>query len=437
MPGSVERNLRRVAGSPDLLVLDSTDPAQVTSFEASIDPARTLFIVSSKSGSTLEPNIFKAYFFDKTKHAVGADKAARHFVAVTDPGSNLRKKRRPTASAISSRPQEHRRPLLGAVEFRHGACAAMGLDVATLLAGAERMLHACGPDVAAENNPGLVLGTILGVAATKGIDKLTIIASPGSTTSAPGSSSSSPSPPARRARESSRSIANASRRRRRTGTIACSLTCGSRMRRTPSQDSAVAALEKAGQPVVTIRVPTKYDLAAEFFRWEIATPIAGAILGINPFNQPDVEASKIATRALTDQYEKTGTLPSEAPFFEGDGIRLFADAANADALKNAVGAAPSLTAFLKAHLGRIGKGDYFAVLGYIPMTAAYEDALQTCATASAIAARARRAWVRPAFPALDRSGVQGRTEQRGLPAGHLRRCRRTLPVPGQRYTFGV
>jgi transaldolase/glucose-6-phosphate isomerase len=294
--------------------------------QAIIDPTRTLFIVSSKSGSTLEPNIFKAYFFDKTKHAVGAGKAARHFVAVTDPGSNLEKE----AKADGFR---HIFPGLKSIGGRYSAlsnfgmvpAAAMGLDVATLLAGAERMLHACGPDVAAQNNPGLVLGTILGVAATKGIDKLTIVASPGSTTSAPGSSSSSPSPPARRARESSR------RSRTRRGAVGLrgrSDVSYVRLEDAPDplQDSAIAALEKAGHPVVTIRVPTRYDLAAEFFRWEIATPIAGAILGINPFNQPDVEASKIATRALTDQYEKTGTLPPEAPFFEGDGIRLFADA---------------------------------------------------------------------------------------------------------------
>ena len=428
----------RVAGSPELLVLDSTDPAQVTSFEAIIDPTRTLFIVSSKSGSTLEPNIFKAYFFDKTTHAVGADKAARHFIAVTDPGSNLEKE----AKADGFR---HIFPGLKSIGGRYSAlsnfgmvpAAAMGLDVATLLAGAERMLHACGPDVAAQNNPGLVLGTILGVAATKGIDKLTIVASPGLHDLGAWLEQLV----AESTGKEGKGIIPVDRER-----IAAPPAYGDdrvfayvRLEDAPdpSQDAAVAALEKAGHPVVTIRVPTKYDLAAEFFRWEIATPIAGAILGINPFNQPDVEASKIATRALTDQYEQTGTLPSEAPFFEGDGIKLFADAANAEALKKAAGAAPSLTAFVKAHLGRIVKGDYFAVLGYIPMTGAYEDALQTLR--HGVRDRKRVATCLGFGPRFLHS--TGQAYKGGPNSGVFLQVTcddaKDAPVPGQRYTFGT
>jgi transaldolase/glucose-6-phosphate isomerase len=113
-------------------------------------------------------------------------------------------------------------------------------------------------------------------------------------------------------------------------------------------DAAVAALEKAGKPVITIRVATKYDLSEEFVRWEIATAIAGAVMGINPFNQPEVEASKIATKALTSEYEKTGNLPSEAPFFESEGIKLFADAKNAGGLTSAAGSSPSLTSLAES-----------------------------------------------------------------------------------------
>src|SRR4249919_2181146 len=120
-----------------------------------------------------------------------------------------------------------------------------------------------------------------------------------------------------------------------------------------------------------------YDLGAEFFRWEIATAVAGAIIGINAFNQPDVEASKVATRALTSEYEAKGSLPPEKPVVEDSGIKLFTDDKNAAELAKTAGSDKSLAGYLKAHLGRIKAGDYFAVLGYIQMNAEHEQALQT------------------------------------------------------------
>ena len=143
-----------------------------------------------------------------------------------------------------------------------------------------------------------------------------------------------------------------------------------------AQDRAVAALEGAGKPVVTIRMASKYGLGQEFVRWEIATAIAGAIMGINPFNQPDVEASKVVTKALTGEYEAKGSLPAETPFYDGEGVRLFADPANADALTRAAGRSASLSTFLRAHLDRLEAGDYCALLAYIEMNAANEEALQ-------------------------------------------------------------
>ena len=160
-------------------------------------------------------------------------------------------------------------------------------------------------------NPGLVLGTILGVAATQGdrqADADRLARHPRSRRLA--RAARLPSPPARRGRGSSPSIA------KRVGAPSVygddRVFAYLRLEEAPdaAQDAAVAALEKAGKPVVTIRVATKYDLGEEFVRWEIATAIAGAVIGINPFNQPDVEASKIATKSLTSEYEKTGKLPS-------------------------------------------------------------------------------------------------------------------------------
>jgi transaldolase/glucose-6-phosphate isomerase len=139
----------------------------------------------------------------------------------------------------------------------------------------------------------------------------------------------------------------------------------------------------------------------------VATAIAGSILGINAFHQPDVEASKIATRTLTSEYEKTGALPKEAPFFEGEGVKLFADAVNADALQKATGSDRTLAGLLKAHLGRLGAGDYFATSPYVPMTAAHEETIQGFRHACATGGVWPPARLGPRFP-LDRPGPQGR-----------------------------
>jgi transaldolase/glucose-6-phosphate isomerase len=138
------------------------------------------------------------------------------------------------------------------------------------------------------------------------------------------------------------------------------------------QDEKIAALEAAGHPVVRIGLQDIYDLGQEFFRWEIATAVAGAIIGINAFNQPDVEASKIATRELTSEYEKNGSLPPEKPRFEGDGVKLFTDDRNSSELQKAVGNDKTLVSWLRAHLGRISEGDYFGLLAYVQMNEAHE-----------------------------------------------------------------
>jgi len=146
------------------------------------------------------------------------------------------------------------------------------------------------------------------------------------------------------------------------------------------QDAAVAALEAAGNPVVRIEVSDIYNLGQEFFRWEIATAVAGSIIGIDAFNQPDVEASKIETKKLTSEYEKTGTLPAEKSFYEGGkneaGIRLFADTRNAGELTRSISGNASLAGYLRAHLSRVNAGDYFALLAYVEMNAKHEEQLQ-------------------------------------------------------------
>jgi transaldolase / glucose-6-phosphate isomerase len=427
-----------VPGAPELSVLDSSDPAQVLASEARIDPKNTLFIVSSKSGSTLEPNIFKAYFHDRVTRALGAAQAGSRFLAVTDPGSSLEK----LAHAEGFR---HVFAGVKSIGGRYSAlsnfgmvpAALMGLDVERLLDEAERMLHACAPGVPAEDNPGLVLGTLLGLAAAKGIDKLTLVASPGiydlgawleqliaESTGKQGKGII----PVDRENLAPPAVYGDDR-----------LFAYLRLEEAPdeAQDAAVAALEKAGRPVVTIRVATKYDLAEEFVRWEVATAVAGAVLRINPFNQPDVEASKLATRALTSEYEKTGSLPAESAFYEGEGLKLFGDPANVEALRKAAGPAPSLAAYLKAHLNRLGKGDYFALLAYVEMNAAHEAALQLMR--HRVRDKRRAATCLGFGPRFLHS--TGQAYKGGPNTGVFLQITcddaRDVPVPGQRYSFGV
>jgi transaldolase/glucose-6-phosphate isomerase len=426
----------RIAGSPELHVLDSTDPAQVKAIEDKIDIDKTLFIVSSKSGSTLEPNIFKAYFFEKVKQKLG-DKAGSRFVAVTDPGSNLEKEARgdrfrhifPGVKSIGGR-------YSALSNFGMVPAAAMGLDVERLLDEAERMVHACAPGVPAEENPGLVLGAILGLAHNKKMDKVTIVASPGIYDLGAWLEQLL----AESTGKEGKGIVPVDRERLGPPDAYGDDRVFAYLRledgADSAQDAAISALEKAGKPVVRIRVASKYDLAEEFVRWEIATAIAGAVMGINPFNQPDVEASKLATRALTSEYEKTGKLPAESPFFEGEGVKLFADAKNTEALKGAV-EGPSLGAYVKAHLDRLGKGDYLGLLAYVQMNAGNEETLQ--APRHRVRDKKKVATCLGFGPRFLHS--TGQAYKGGPNSGVFLQVTcddaKDVPVPGSKYTFGV
>ncbi len=203
------------------------------------------------------------------------------------------------------------------------------------------------------------------------------------------------------------------------------------------QDAAVEALENAGQPVVRIDVPGVYDLGQEFFRWEVATAVAGSILGINAFNQPDVEASKIETRKLTTAYETSGSLPPESPLFEADGIRLFTDAKNAAVLAQAVGSGATLADYLRAHLQRLSSGDYFALLAYLEMNDAHESRLQ--AIRHAVRDARRVATCLGFGPRFLHS--TGQAYKGGPSSGVFLQITcddaADLAIPGQKYTFGV
>jgi glucose-6-phosphate isomerase len=364
-------------GHPELHVLDSTDPAQIKAIESQVDLAHTLCIVASKSGSTLEPNIFKQYFYDRVQQTVGKEKVGEHFIAITDPGSKMQQ--------VAER--DHFRKIffgLASIGGRYSAlsnfgiipAAVMGLDVRKFLDRTEEMVQACGPDVPADQNPGAVLGAILGTLGNLGRNKVTIVPSAGISdlgawleqliAESTGKIGKGLIPVDREALGSPEVYGN--------DRVFAHLRLASEP--DTAQTQKLDALKKAGHPVIEIELADIYDLGQEFFRWEIATAVAGSILQINPFNQPDVEASKIVTRQLTEAYEKSGKLPEEAPIFEENGIKLYTDERNANNLAKLVGNDRSLTGFLRAHLNQLAAGDYLGLLGYIQMNAEHEEQLQ-------------------------------------------------------------
>jgi transaldolase/glucose-6-phosphate isomerase len=437
-PEVLRMTFGRIPHFPTLHVLDSTDPAQVKAFEHQIDVAKTLFIVSSKSGSTLEPNIFKQYFFERTKQAVGAVKVGSHFMAVTDPGSKMQQ----VAEADKFLHIFFGRPSIGGrysalSNFGMVPAAAMGMDTKKFLARAAEMVRACGAGVAIEENPGAVLGIILGAAANARRDKATIIASPAISDLGAWLEQLI----AESTGKIGKGIIPVDRERLASPDIYGNDRVFAYVRleggADPDQDAKVAAIEKAGHPVVRISMADIYDLGAEFFRWEIATAVAGAIIGINAFNQPDVEASKIATKNLTSEYEKSGSLPPEKPIVEDSGIKLFTDEKNAAELAKAAGGNSTLAAYLKAHLARIKGGDYFAVLGYIQMNAEHEQALQ--AVRHAVRDAKHVATCLGFGPRFLHS--TGQAYKGGPNSGVFLQitCDDAveLPVPGQKYTFGI
>jgi hypothetical protein len=203
------------------------------------------------------------------------------------------------------------------------------------------------------------------------------------------------------------------------------------------QDAKVAVLEKAGHPVIRIALADTYDLGQEFFRWEIATAVAGSVIGINAFNQPDVEASKIATKNLTSEYEKNGSLPAEKPILEDKGAKLFTDDKNASALAKTAGSGKSLVAYLKAHLSRLQPGDYFALLGYIQMNDQHEQQLQ--AIRHAVRDKKHVATCLGFGPRFLHS--TGQAYKGGPNSGVFLQLTcddaNDLPVPDQKYSFGT
>ena len=437
-PEVLKMTFGKVRGYPELFVLDSTDPAQVRAFEDKVDCSRTLFIVSSKSGTTLEPDILRLYFFERAQQTLGRKEAGKRFIAVTDPKSQLHQ--------IAER-DGYRRVFLGSpsVGGRYSALshfgmvpsAVMGLDVHKILDRAGQMAAACSARIAPEENPGVLLGILLGESAKAGWDKVTLVASPriwsfgawleqllAESTGKQGKAiipvdQERLGPPEAYGRDR--------------------LFVYLRLEDSPDtcQDAAVGALEKAGRPVVRISLFDPYDLGGEFFRWEAATAVAGSVLGIHPFDQPDVEAGKVETKKLTAEFEKTGSLPEEVPLLQEGRLRLFADRKNAADLERLAGGDRGLSGYLRAHLGRLRAGDYFALLAYLPMNEMHLELLQS--VRHAVRDGKHSATCLGFGPRYLHS--TGQAYKGGPNTGVFLQltCEDAadVPVPGRRYSFGV
>ncbi len=347
-------------GYPRLHVLDSTDPATVQATERAIDMRRTLFLVASKSGSTLETLSHFHYFHEVVKGLVGEEEAARHFVAITDPGSGLDSLDFPFRHVFLN-PRDIGGRYSALSYFGMVPAALAGIDLNRLLDAAVRMATACGPGVAAQANPGMVLGAIMGAGANAGRDKMTIVASP---------------PIASVGLWIEQLIAESTGKEGKGILPVAAEPLGApavygndrvfAYLRTddgfdPAQDAAIAALEAAGQPVVRLRVHTPFDLAAEFFRWEVATAIAGHVLGINPFDEPNVQESKDNTKRILGVFEGEKRFTPIAPLLTEGQLRVGAAGASQDALRG-LASVPGLRATL-ARMARAG--DYIAIMAYI------------------------------------------------------------------------
>jgi transaldolase/glucose-6-phosphate isomerase len=313
----------------------------------------------------------------------------------------------------------------------------MGLDVPRFLDRTALMVRSCGPASPPAVNPGVQLGLIIGAAARLGRDKLTIIASPGIAAlgawleqlvaESTGKNGKAVIPVDR---EPIGSPALYGRDR-----VFVHL-------RLPEadgvQEAAVAALEAAGHPVVRIDLAGPETIGQEFFRWEIATAVAGAILGVHPFDQPDVEAAKVEARRLTDAFESSGVLPEQSPTAVIDGVGLYSDRAGVSLIgAGREGRPRSLAEALRAHFGRIGEGDYVAVLAFIAMSEQAQASLERIRTHVRDARRvATCVGFGPRFLHSTGQAYKG-----GPNSGVFLQItcddREDLPVPGRRLTFGV
>ena len=418
-------------GFLQLHVLDSTVPGSVAAVEASIDLDHTLFVVSSKSGETTETMSFFQYFYDRV-HSLKGDKAGENFLAITDPGTSLEK---------LAKEKNFRRIFPGQPDIggRYSAlsnfgmipAALSGVHVQGLLERASHMAQACGAAVAAQEAPGLVLGAALGAAGLSGRDKITFVISPAIATFADWVEQLIAESTGKEGKGLVPVVGEGLRGPAGYGQDRVFVQIKLISDAEEATENALKALEAAGHPVIRIVLHDVLDLGAEFFRWEVATAAAGALLDIDPFDQPNVQESKDNTKNLLAEYRAQGKFPEEKPLLESDGLKLYGDAA-------ALGpAASSPGGVLSAFLSQARPGDYVALMAYVQPTGEHTAALQSLRQSlGAASGLATTLGYGPRF-----LHSTGQLHKGGASNGLFIQITADddldLPIPGEPYSFGV
>ena len=351
---------------PELYVLDSTDPGAILNLLKKIDIKKTIFIVSTKSGSTVETLSFFKFMYTKIANAVGVDQAGMHFIAVTDPGSNLEK----LAKNYRFRRTFLNNPDIGGrysalSYFGMVPAALIGIDIDVLLDRALSVALASGEDANVNEIPAAKLGVALGELAKIGRDKLTFIISPEVESFG----------------DWVEQLLAESTGKEGKGILpvvgeklAAPQTYGDdrvfvwfHIKEDDSLANAFESLIKAGHPVIEIILADVYDIGGQFFLWEMATAVAGQRLAINPFDQPNVESAKVKAREMMAAYQEQGQLPAETPLFEVDGIKVYAPASGLG-FPVFEGEKPSLKEIFNGFLGAADSGAYITLQAYVADT---------------------------------------------------------------------
>lgn len=429
-PEVLRQTFGKQEGYPELLVLDSTDPDAFSDIADQIDITHCLFIISSKSGTTTEPLVFYKYWYDQVGRR--KENPGECFVAVTDPGTLMEQMATEDKfKRIFLNPADIGGRYSALSYFGMVPAALMGLDVKKLLDRAERVVHACASVVPAADNPGARLGAIMGECAKAGRDKLTVITDPKISSfglwveqllaESTGKDGKGIVPVAGETLGSP-SVYGDDR-------LFVYVAVGKPDSET---EAKLKALEAAGHPVVYRTLTDLYDLGEEFFLWEIATAFAGWRLGINPFDQPNVQESKDATKELLEIFTRDGKLPEQDVLATDAMLTLYADEQTRAELPNT-----SVGEALKAHLQRAGAGDYIAMLNYFEESPEHEAVIQHI-----------RGHLRDATRCATTTGYgprflhsTGQLHKGGSAAGVFMQLTapdiKDLPIPGQPYTFST
>jgi len=431
-PEVLRQTFGRQEAYPELLVLDSTDPDAVNNFRKQIDTGRCLFVIASKSGTTTEPIVFHRYWYNEV--AKKSAEPGKSFITITDPGSQMAE----TAAAEGFKRIFLNQPDIGG---RYSAlsyfgivpAALMGLNFEKLLREAETIAAACGARVQVNQNPGAVLGAVMAECALAGRDKLTIVTDQKLSAlglwveqliaESTGKEGKGIVPVVGEPLGPVSAYGN--------DRLFVWISVGAPGEETKETKSKLKALEAAGHPVVYRSLSDVYDLGAEFFLWEMATAFAGWRLRINPFDQPNVQESKDATKALLDKYAREGRLPEQTPL-ASDGQLSVYTGSEAGAFGTG-----SVGEVLRAHCAKIKPGDYVALLAYVEETPETEAAMQTIRTRVRDATRcATTTGYGPRF-----LHSTGQLHKGGPDSGVFIQMtapdKIDLDVPGAPYTFGI